>query len=140
MSLPDTPPNPSTYRGVRLRTFLEDLHRWIKRDRIIAGVGVAIESTPAGRKISAGAGASGGSSTWILAYAASSISGRSSGTVTAMSNPTTLSASTMTVYNAWESTVPATRKVYIGPAARGEAVTGYTWYIKQYDCVDWSPA
>ncbi len=81
MSTPNPPPDPSTYRGVKLRTFLETLHRWMLRDRIIAGIGVAIESTPAGRKISAGPGVGGGSSQVLTrVISTASITGRSGGT------------------------------------------------------------
>ncbi len=77
MSIPDPPPDPSTFRGVRLRTYLEQVHRWLKRDRIIAGTGVAIESTPAGRRISAGAGVGGGSGAVVPIRSTSVVTARS---------------------------------------------------------------
>ena len=128
MSLPDPPPNPSTYRGVRLRTFLEDLHRWIKRDRIIAGVGVAIESTPAGRKISAGAGASGSSTGMALARLPSGgIASGATGSVTLYTAYDTLGSTTITVRNQWATAAPSLRKCLIGRVAGVDEIGIVTW-------------
>ena len=130
MSLPDPPPNPSTYRGVRLRTFLEDLCRWLRRDRIIAGVGVAIESTPAGRKISAGAGASGSSTGMALARLPSGgIASGATGTVTLYTAWNTVGSTTITVRNPWATAAPSMVKCVVGRVAGVDEIA-----VIQWDC------
>ncbi len=129
MSTPNPPPDPSTYRGVKLRTFLEHVHRWMLRDRIIAGIGVAIESTPAGRKLSAGPGVGGGGYTGLaLARLPSGgIASGATGVVTFYTAWNTLGSATATVRNPWASAAPSLRKCLVGRVSGVAEMAVISW-------------
>lgn len=121
------PPDPKRLEGMLLGPYLDELAKWLKA--LVRWI-----TEDAGRA-SADATAS-----WRLVYVSASVAARSSGSVAQMEGPTMVSSGDLlTAYNAWESPVPATRRAYIGPPAIGEAVEGYGWYFKQWDCTDWSP-